>query len=86
MLYRFSNTSLQGIQHVNELGILNHVEHVFSFLTKQHVEFMNQVKSVDLFSHISAPLPYPTKQYAEQTKKIGILSQFCDLPPIDPTR
>ena len=43
-------------------------------------------KSVDLFSHISAPLPYPTKQYAEQTKKIGILSQFCDLPHIDPTR
>ena len=36
---------------------------------------MNKVKSVDLFSHISAPLPYPTKQYAEQTKKIGILSQ-----------
>ena len=40
---------------------------------------MNKVKSVDLFSHISAPVPYPTKQYAEQTKKIGILSQFCDL-------
>ena len=47
---------------------------------------MNKVKSVDLFSHISAPLPYPKKQYAEQTKKIGILSQFCDLPHIDPTR
>ena len=47
---------------------------------------MNKVKSVDFFSHISAPLPYPTKQYAEQTKKIGILSQFCDLPLIDPTR
>ena len=40
-----------------------------------------------IYFHIFQP-PYPTlqKQYAEQTKKIAILSQFCDLPPIDPTR
>ena len=40
-----------------------------------------------IYFHVfQPPLPYPTKQYAEQTKKIAILSQFCDLPPIDPTR
>ena len=61
VLYRFSSTSptRQYVQHKNELGILNHVEHVLSSLTKQHGEFMNKVKSVNLFSHISAP---PTLQ------------------------
>ena len=81
MLYRFQTHPLQGIQHVNEPGILNHVEHVFSFLTKQHVEFMNKVKSVDLFSHISAPYPTLQNNTLNRRRKLACRVNFVIYHP-----
>ena len=68
---------------MNQRGILSHVQNVFFIPQKQFVEYTYE-QSWNVDSYMFPPSL--SNSYIEHMKKNCILSHFCNLQTLDPTK